>query len=467
MGLDSKRGRRITRAVMVVLGVIAIMGCDREREPRQTMSTAVKSVAKNPIAHRVRPHLDHTAFFKTPMTSGPEVTARCLECHPKAAAEVMKTGHYTWLSGDEQRDGKLVRIGKRNLINNFCISVISNWASCTRCHAGYGWTDANYAFDQQDSVDCLVCHEGTGTYVKDKGGLPAPKVNLAKVAGSVRAPGRDNCGGCHFNGGGGMGVKHGDLDASLLNPSEDIDVHMGRLDFECVDCHETHEHLVPGKVNSTYTAATTSARFDCVDCHDTTPHADQQLNKHVARVACQTCHIPAFARKYPTKMTWDWSQAGDALQGQPARVPKIKGVSHEENVHPLTAGTTPHGPPHHGRHHQRITGIGPRLPEIWRIFPFKIHRAGGSSIGQPHPAPTGHQQRGRFWSEFDWQLAVEGAEARACLTAGTYDFTASHMLADQSHGGARQGGARMYRVPRRSGAPRLEGARLRRRSRGR
>lgn len=175
------------------------------------------------------------------------MTKRSSSATENAASQVMKTAHYTWLSGDAVRDGKTVRIGKKNLMNNFCISVTGNWASCTRCHAGYGWTDATYTFDKQENVDCLVCHDGSGAYTKDKGGLPGPKVNLAKVAGSVRAPRRENCGTCHFNGGGGMGVKHGDLDDSLLNASEEVDVHMGRLDFQCVDCHKSHEHLVPGK----------------------------------------------------------------------------------------------------------------------------------------------------------------------------------------------------------------------------
>ncbi len=39
------------------------------------------------------------------------------------------------------------------------------------------------------------------------------------------APDRTNCGSCHFNGGGGNNVKHGDLDESLYNPTETTDVH--------------------------------------------------------------------------------------------------------------------------------------------------------------------------------------------------------------------------------------------------
>ena len=44
---------------------------------------------------------------------------------------------------------------------------------------------------------------------------------------SVGLPTRDNCGKCHFDGGGGNNVKHGDLDESLYFPQKDLDVHMG------------------------------------------------------------------------------------------------------------------------------------------------------------------------------------------------------------------------------------------------
>ena len=37
-------------------------------------------------------------------------------------------------------------------------------------------------------------------------------IKWTKVAQNVGLPARENCGGCHFYGGGGDGVKHGDLD---------------------------------------------------------------------------------------------------------------------------------------------------------------------------------------------------------------------------------------------------------------
>lgn len=434
----------LTAVAVLVLAAATVLltTATRSRRPAR-WSTAARVAPTNPIAHRVRPHLDHRAFFRAPLATGPEVTRKCLSCHPDAATEVMGTAHFTWLSGDVERGGKTIRTGKRNLMNNFCISVVGNWASCTKCHAGYGWTQERYDFDQPENVDCLVCHDGSGSYVKDKGGLPGPKVDLAASAGSVRVPYRENCGYCHFNGGGGMGVKHGDLDDALLNASEEIDVHMGRLGFQCIDCHQARAHLIPGKVNATYTAATHAARLDCTGCHAAPQHADAVLNKHVARVACQTCHIPAFARKYPTKMAWDWSKAGDTSRtDEPHEYLKIKGeFVYEQDVRPQYAWFD-------GRMERYVVGdkltaddqpinqpIGSRADPGARIWPFKVHRA--RQIFDPvnrvliPPITSGPDG---YWTKFDWAVAATNGMKLAGLPySGQYDFTTTHMYWPINH----------------------------------
>jgi len=404
----------------------------------------IKKIPTNPIANRTKPHLDHSAFFKKDIKTPQEVTTMCISCHKDAAKDLMKTAHWTWTSGDVMREGKLVRTGKKNLLNNFCIGVSGNWASCTKCHAGYGWKDKNFDFTKQENVDCLVCHDRSGTYSKAKEGMPGPNVNLAASARSVGTPGRENCGTCHFNGGGGMGVKHGDLDDSLLNPSEETDVHMGRLNFQCIDCHTTKSHFIPGKVNATYTAATHAERFDCSKCHTEKPHQDQRLNAHVARVACQTCHIPEFARKYGTKMEWDWSQAGKTNQKEDTHeYMKIKGsFKYGEEVRPEYAW-------YNGKMKRYVTGdkiadpkdlainqpIGSRADGIAKIWPFKVHR--GKQVYDPinkiliPPVTSGE---GGYWSKFDWKFAVKkGAEIAGLPYSGQYSFIPTHMYWPTTH----------------------------------
>ena len=75
--------------------------------------------------------------------SGPEVTKACLTCHTEAAKQVQKTKHWTWeFMNPETKQ----RLGKKNVINNFCTAVPSNYEFCTACHVGYGWKDDKFDF---------------------------------------------------------------------------------------------------------------------------------------------------------------------------------------------------------------------------------------------------------------------------------------------------------------------------------
>ena len=191
-------------------------------------------------------HTDHKDIVKGPFTTGQEVTQACLECHEEADDQVMHTVHWTWQSEPVAIPGHedvVEGIGKMNLINNFCIAATSNERTCMTCHAGYGWEETPYDFENALNVDCLECHADTALYAKGEYGNPAEGIDLTVAAQSVRNPGRDNCGKCHFDGGGGNNVKHGDLDESLLFPSDSLDVHMGGHGFVCTDCHRTEDHF--------------------------------------------------------------------------------------------------------------------------------------------------------------------------------------------------------------------------------
>jgi len=273
----------------------------------------------------VRAHFDHAPVITGPFATPQAVTARCLECHPKAA-EVMKTPHFQWLGEEVEVLGHAgkVRIGKKNLLNNFCIATTGNEISCMKCHAGYGWVDASFDFKNPQNVDCLVCHEGTNGYVKGVGGIPTKETDLVAAARSVGTPRRDNCLGCHAYGGGGQAVKHGDLDSSLAHPFEEEDVHIGRHAFLCVDCHKAPGHYIQGRAFSV--SVNDEHGVACTDCHLKPEHKDERLNRHLSALACQTCHIPNFAGKLPTKATWDWSKAGDPTRkDDPHSYLKIKG----------------------------------------------------------------------------------------------------------------------------------------------
>ena len=287
---------------------------------------------------------DHSEYFDGPLNSGPEVTAKCLGCHEDAANHVMKTSHWTW-SLKQQIDGKTVTRGKTNAINNFCVSINANWPRCTSCHIGYGWKDAGFDFSQQENVDCLVCHDSTGTYKKTPtgAGMPDETVDLLYVAKNVAAPKRENCGACHFFGGGGDAVKHGDLDSSIESPSRDVDVHMDvdGNNFSCQNCHATENHQISGNAMAVSPAGSTG--IGCEGCHAAAPHKENILNNHASTVACQTCHIPEFAKEHPTKTSWDWSTAGQDIKaekdqyGKPNYMKKKGHFTYGQNVTPTYA----------------------------------------------------------------------------------------------------------------------------------
>lgn len=438
------QGRRSLRVVGI--GLVGLVG----------IGMAVASVSRggrtrvdNPVAHlRTRkPHTDHKAILRGPFADGPAVTKACLECHPDSAQQVMATSHWTWLGQEVKVPGhdRPQRIGKANLINNFCIAAQPNIAHCTACHAGYGWVDSSFDFNRQENVDCLVCHDTSGAYQKDPehGGVPAKGVDLTAVAQAVGVPTRRNCGVCHFAGGGGDAVKHGDLDGTMYFPSERIDVHMGRLNFDCQECHRTKDHHIPGRSMSV--SVDDRDRVSCTDCHSEAPHRQERLDNHTKTVACQTCHIPKMAVEAATKMAWDWSTAGhDAPAGIDSRLySKTRGsFTYAKDVTPeyyWYNGTAERYLLGDKIHPEQVTRInfprgGARDPRA-RIWPFKVHRA-----KQPYDVVNGHLLTPRtsghdgFWTSFNWDQALRlGAGDVGLSYSGKFDFAATEMYWPLSH----------------------------------
>jgi len=242
--------------------------------------------------------VNHSEFeiLQQDFASGPEVTKACLSCHIDAAAEIQSTTHWTW-EYEHPETGQL--LGKQNVINSFCIALDSNEPRCTSCHVGYGWTDDTFDFSEEDSVDCLVCHDTTGTYKKfpTAAGHPAYEPlefpsgsgtvwqppDLSYVAQNVGDTSRQTCGACHFYGGGADAVKHGDLDSSLINPDFALDVHLDAdgLNFSCTTCHNTDAHLLEG---SRYSMNSTDEET-CKVCHTAEPHNYEILSGSLAKPA--------------------------------------------------------------------------------------------------------------------------------------------------------------------------------------
>ena len=416
-----------------------------------------------PLPARPEP-VDHAAFLVGPFADGPAVTRACLECHPRAAEEVMRTGHWTWAGQEALVPGQPapLAVGKRNLLNNFCIAVAGNWPRCTSCHAGYGWRDEGFlASAGPERVDCLVCHDRSGQYLKAPAGAgePAPEVDLLASARSVGRPTRSNCGACHFAGGGGDAVKHGDLDGTMHQPPARIDVHMGAHDLACVDCHRTHEHRIGGRLLPIEPAPET--RIACTDCHAAAPHDSERLNAHLAAVSCQACHIPRVALDAATKTSWDWSQAGRDPAAVAAEDPAVAADPHlysqAKGRFTFARGLVPSYAWYDGASERYLPGQEVRLEGTValtaprggvddaraRIWPFKVHRG---------RQPVDLQRRtllyvktwgpGGYWTTFDWEGALRlGAEASGLPYSGQHGWVETSMHWPLNHMVQAAGGA--------------------------
>jgi len=417
-------------------------------------------------AAAIHPVADHQDI-EGPFADGPAVTATCLECHEDAAHDFMKTSHWTWEPMQEVIGKGELPLGKINTINNFCVAVPSNWPRCTSCHAGYGWKDASFDFSDPGNIDCLVCHDQTGKYKKFPTGAGHPvyeptewqgkiwePVDLAALARAAGRPNRDNCGACHYSGGGGNNVKHGDLEKALSEPPVTLDVHMSPegQDFSCTECHTAKNHDIAG--NAFFASPGGDNHLECTACHDEEVHTKRILNWHAKSVACQVCHIPAFARANPTKMWWDWSTAGmdkEATKdenGMPLFDKKKGDFRWETNVVPTYAW-------YDGLSRQYLLGEtinpetvtqlnypqGDRLDPKSKIYPFKVMRG-----KQPYDAenntilvPKLFGKTG-FWKTWDWNSAFEqGMKAVDQPYSGKYGFAATesywkinHMVAPAS-----------------------------------
>ncbi len=401
------------------------------------------------LISRLNAQEDHSEIIEGPFNTPQEVTATCLECHEGIDEDILKTRHWKWLGDEFKNDkGEIVNFGKRDIINNFCIAVPSNWPRCTSCHIGYGWKDKSFDFTNGANIDCLVCHDQSGTYKKTPtgAGMPDADIDLVKVAQSVGPTTKSNCGKCHFNGGGGTGVKHGDLDESLLVPNSELDVHMGEYNFECSECHAGENHRILGASHGSLIEG--KNHFYCADCHSERPHTKKILNDHSNTVACETCHIPTIAREMPTKVWWDWSTAGQDKTiekdefGMPTYDKKKGSFSWAMNLipeyrwHNGKAEYYQFGDKFDPKKVVKLNSLEGNINDPQsKIAPFKIMR--GKQIYDSEnnylviPKLFGD---GGYWKTFDWNAAAKlGMESVDIPYSGKYNFIETEMYWPINH----------------------------------
>jgi hypothetical protein len=235
-----------------------------------------------------------------PPSTGSHYGPDCVSCHGTEATEVHGSLHYQWqgpaldmVNQPGTPQGKLT-----NSVNSYCINILGNWTGCSACHIGKGARpEAVISPAQLANIDCLKCHA--------QGGAMPTRVDCLK---------------CHAKAGGGDAVKRGDLAlASGTTADRSYDVHMATTgaNLACQSCHTTRNHRIAGK-GSDLRATDLDVKVECTKCHNAAPHDDSNLNRHTVRVACQTCHIPTYAKNAgdsaateatETHRTWRSTQA--------------------------------------------------------------------------------------------------------------------------------------------------------------
>ena len=259
--------------------------------------------------------------------------AMCLSCHSTMGDEVMASQHYKWEGAAPYMvNGPAVQGKLKTAVNSYCGNIIGNWG-CSACHVGIGKRpdDATLTTQQhKENIDCLICHQKLYKRKKDTiTGLMVPDtanmtITMDQAVQTVHKPVRANCLQCHAKGGGGDNFKRGDLAvAHGTTTDRNFDVHMAATtngNLTCKKCHTTEKHKIAGR-GSDLRQTDLDVKLSCStsSCHTSkstsTGHSTTDVNKHVNRVACQTCHIPKSAKNASdtaateaTEMNRDWSK---------------------------------------------------------------------------------------------------------------------------------------------------------------
>ena len=464
--------------ILAVAGLLppTLLAASPEPDDPAPGRTMARQATKAQMAWTTSDHAKHPAL-KQKFTQGREITQACLSCHSEAEAQFKQTIHWTWI-GHTDGDGK--QLGKAgDSLNNFCLSTNKmNDKGCASCHTGWQ--------GKQQGVNCLVCHsrkkmnweEAFDDYRAFSESDDPEEVEIAEeiqaeiqaAASTIGRPTRQNCGECHFKGGGGDGVKHGDLDSSLSKPNKTLDVHMGvdGQDFTCIRCHTTVQHHIAGRIYSkpAYTDRKSliendlTAKITCESCHGGTPHKNShKANDHTDKVACQSCHIPEFARVLPTKMSWDWSESGKLKDGKKYKEKgplgtidymTIKGqMTWAKNVKPEYAwfngamNTMTVKDTIDPAKTVSVSGpVGSADDPNSRIFPFKVHKGVQpyDKINNTLLAPLLSGKHG-YWATLNWNDALTRGMAALDVpfsgqfgfVTSSYHFPTTHMVAPKEN----------------------------------
>jgi len=326
--------------LIILLAVVSfvVLTCAPTKQP---VVPKISPIAFPRSAEELRIEEMHAKVFK--QLGGYKGSEACYACHQKEYLEVSHSYHVH--QGRITQDGKIAHDPK----DSIDIGMFNRWYSlsntdrvktpesqwrlmeavyCAQCHPGGGVVKP-FGMD----VDCLICHQQSG-YKGGKGigktpaGLDSEgyiiQSNGARMAALMMAgadaggvledldlseiaikamervelrvgkPTPDNCNFCHWKSDGKRGTHYG------LSKGKPTDVHYAS-GMRCQECHITTAHQI-GKGKVVDNAGSPELRGtmkSCVDCHGEEPHEGSEadeLNMHIERISCETCHISKTLR---------------------------------------------------------------------------------------------------------------------------------------------------------------------------
>lgn len=266
--------------------------------------------------------------------------ATCVECHETQAEGMFGSVHYQETGPTPNVTNIPGTSGKGELgFNTYCGAIVSSRrVACWTCHVSYGRVPRpTMTSDQLHNIDCLVCHQdaykrkvgaptellsftdyagvsrtwrlpvedaGDFTVVPDEANMT---LSIVEAARTVHPPTRSSCLRCHAFAAGSDNGKRGDLSTVSANPPVTSDFHLSPAgaDLTCQACHRASNHHLLGR-GLDLRANDRPEPLECTLCHSASPHDDSKLNRHTNRVACQTCHIPTYAKDASTETARDW-----------------------------------------------------------------------------------------------------------------------------------------------------------------
>lgn len=291
-----KRIGFILERCLLIVGILVLSACgsgsNGTSDSEQANSVAINDNEGSIVATKGHSGLSYTE---------PGI---CLDCHSVEAADMFDSTHYQW-QGEAlyMTDGPSLQGKISGPVNTYCGNITGNWNGCSACHIGLGQIpDLVMSQGQLENIDCLICHQKEykrisvdGLMVPDTDNM---SISMDVAVQTVHLPERVNCLGCHARAGGGDALKRGDLALATADTADrNYDVHMATTggNLSCQSCHVTENHHFAGK-GSDLRPTDLDIQIQCSSCHGSRPHSSSDINKHLDAVACQTCHIPVYAK---------------------------------------------------------------------------------------------------------------------------------------------------------------------------